>query len=108
MANSINMKKALSQDIPYDFESPNKMNQEDCHKIIASLSKEQVKQMQNYVNAKVQEKHLKGNGQFFVIRAYLYNNYIKPRKEKEAAKLMNYDFVPENKKPSLLDFLNSL
>lgn len=108
MANSINMKRALNPEIPFDFESPNKMTQEDCHKLIETLTKEQTKQMQAYVNAKVKEKNLKGNGQFFVIRAYLYNNFVKPRKEKEAAKLMNYDFVPENKKPSLLDFLNSL
>lgn len=109
MANSINIKKLLTQD-PENFNGPNKMNSDICQKIIDQMTKDERKQMQIYINKRIKDEHLKGNSQFFAIRAYLYNNFVKPIKDEETEMISTFGFSKKSvsKGSSLLNYLNSL
>ena len=80
----INMKKTpIKKTIltnPPHFESINKMTKKDVLSIVEQLSKPE----QEKLYAHVEKKHPKNeNSAFFVMRAYIYNNYLKPQDDED-------------------------
>ena len=94
---NINVKSMIDNTL--HVENINEITKEKLQNFIKTLPRDEINKLKQHIAM----NHPKNsNGTFMMARAYVYNNYVKPRTDD------SYSFNSSGKEPSFAEFLDNL